>query len=142
VRPHPGKGSEDDVTSTAAERNAFHNTMSEKIGERAAGFLMDHLPPTDWADVVTKQDLAHLEAKVDLRFDEMDRRLDSRFESIDHRFEAVIGMLGNQDRKFDGLKDVFATRKDLESLNARYITWMLGSQASFFTAVALLFAFR
>jgi hypothetical protein len=139
---HTCKGSEDDVTSTAAERNLLHNTMSEHIGERAAGILMDHLPPTGWADVATKQDVAHLEAKTDLRFEELDRRLNARFEAIEHRFEAIDHRFDEVIRRFDQLKDVFVTRDDLHAMTSRYIGWMLASQASFFTAVALLVMLR
>jgi hypothetical protein len=92
------------MTSTAAERNLLHNGLSEKIGEREAAILMDHLPPTGWADVATKQDVAHLKESVDLRFDELDLRLTDRFVAIDQRFDEMdrrfTDRFGDIDRRF------------------------------------------
>jgi hypothetical protein len=155
------------MTSTAAERNLLHNGLSEKIGEREAAILMDHPPLTGWADVATKQDLAHLKESVDLRFDEMDRRftdrfgaMDQRFDEMDRRFTDRFGDIdrrfGDIDRRFDELErlsrdrdremhrrfselpSIFATRKDLETLMTRFVGWLFALMTIYFSLFSAL----
>ena len=47
---------------------------------------MGDLPPVGWADVATKQDLAALEERLELRIDVIESRLDTRFAQVDARF--------------------------------------------------------
>ncbi len=70
---------------TEQSRHQMLDALSAAIGEGPAMTLAEHLPPVGWGDVATKQDLAHLEARLDLRFE----AIDHRFESIDHRFDAL-----------------------------------------------------
>jgi hypothetical protein len=148
------------MTSTAAERNLLHNGLSEKIGEREAAILMDHLPPTGWADVATKQDVAHLKESVDLRFDELDLRLTDRFVAIDQRFDEMdrrfTDRFGDIDRRFDELErqsrdrdremhrrfselpSIFATRKDLETLMTRFVGWLFALMTIYFSLFSAL----
>lgn len=42
----------------------LNDLLREKIGEPAAGKLMDFLPPAGWADVATKTDLVALEHRL------------------------------------------------------------------------------
>ena len=46
------------------ERARYHlyQRLEEHLGAEAASTLMEHLPPTGWADVATKRDLDHLGA--------------------------------------------------------------------------------
>src|SRR5256885_4615654 len=43
-------------------RHQLYLRLEEHLGAEAASTLMEHLPPTGWADVATKRDLDHLAA--------------------------------------------------------------------------------
>ena len=43
-------------------RHELYLRLEEHLGPAAATTLMEHLPPTGWADVATKRDLDHLAA--------------------------------------------------------------------------------
>jgi hypothetical protein len=49
-------------------RHQLYLRLEEHLGAEAATTLMEHLPPTGWAEVATKRDLDHLRAatKTDL----------------------------------------------------------------------------
>ena len=40
-------------------RHELYLRLEEHLGSEAATTLMEHLPPTGWADVATKRDLDH-----------------------------------------------------------------------------------
>jgi hypothetical protein len=46
-------------------RHEMYSGLEEKLGASVADALMAHLPPVGWADVATKQDLAHLGERLD-----------------------------------------------------------------------------
>jgi hypothetical protein len=50
------------------------------LGDDAGLTLMEMLPPVGWADVATKQDLAHLQSHLELKMDALELRLEARFE--------------------------------------------------------------
>jgi hypothetical protein len=54
---------------------------------------MEMLPPTCWADVATRQELAHLEARIIQRFDQVEARLDHQIEALRFEFRADIANL-------------------------------------------------
>lgn len=43
-------------------RHQLYLRLEEHLGAEAATTLMEHLPPTGWADVATKRDVDHLAA--------------------------------------------------------------------------------
>jgi hypothetical protein len=61
----------------------------EVLGADAATTLIEHLPPTGWADVATKHDLADLARLVELPLDRLGEHVDERFNALDERFDAV-----------------------------------------------------
>lgn len=53
---------------TEQSRHDLYVRLEAALGTTEATTLMEHLPPVGWADVATKADLAHLEARLDVRF--------------------------------------------------------------------------
>jgi hypothetical protein len=49
-------------------RHQLYLRLEEELGTDAATTLMEHLPPTGWADVATKRDLDHLRDITEARF--------------------------------------------------------------------------
>src|SRR2546429_6230927 len=46
-------------------RHELYLRLEEHLGPEAATVLMEHLPPTGWADVATKRDLDAMDFKLD-----------------------------------------------------------------------------
>jgi len=92
------------VAITEKSRHELRKYLEESMGEERAMTLMDHLPPVGWADVATRQDLAHLREIMDLRFEAIEARfvaIEARFVAIDGRFGLMVtrGELHNELRK-------------------------------------------
>ena len=49
---------------TEESRYRLYSKLQEVLGEQEASVLMEHLPPVGWADVATKRDVDHLEARL------------------------------------------------------------------------------
>lgn len=84
------------MTSREQRRFRMRAALGERLGDEVAEDLMDSLPPFDWTQIATKDDIKRLE----LRFDATDQRfemIDQRFEVIDKRFDLV-------DQRFDLLE--------------------------------------
>jgi hypothetical protein len=71
-------------------RHELFLRLEETIGPEAATTLMEHLPPTGWADVAMKRDLDALEQRLDLRIDSLDQRMELRFEALEHKLLAAF----------------------------------------------------
>jgi len=67
-------------------RHALYERLEGVLDTEHADTLMELLPPVGWADVATKQDLAALEQRMDLRFE----AIDLRFEALENRFDARL----------------------------------------------------
>jgi hypothetical protein len=46
-------------------RHQLYLRLEEQLGAEAATTLMEHLPPTGWADVATKRDLDQLADRLE-----------------------------------------------------------------------------
>ena len=62
---------------TEARRTEMHIGLRESLGPRVADSLMEHLPPSGWADVARQSEVNLRFEVVDRRFEEIDRRLDA-----------------------------------------------------------------
>ena len=49
------------------ERLALRERLAEAVGSETAGLLMEHIPPSRWDELATKDDLRQLATKDDLR---------------------------------------------------------------------------
>lgn len=65
------------MTMTEARRTEMHIGLRESLGPRVADSLMEHLPPSGWADVARQSEVNLRFEMVDRRFEEIDRRLDT-----------------------------------------------------------------
>jgi hypothetical protein len=57
------------MTIAEQSRHELHQRLERVLGPEEATTLMEHLPPTGWRDVATKQDLDHVAERLELRFD-------------------------------------------------------------------------
>ncbi|MGA1163567.1 MAG: hypothetical protein ACO3V4_10880, partial [Ilumatobacteraceae bacterium] len=76
------------MTSREQRRFRMRASLGEQLGDEVTEDLMDSLPPFDWMQIATKDDI---------------RRLEIRFDGIDHRFEANDRRFDSIDRRFDGI---------------------------------------
>ena len=117
-------------------RHELYRRLEEVLGPEAATTLIEHLPPVGWADVATKQDLASLEERIELRFARVDdrfARVDDRFAQVDERFDRLEERL---DERFDRVDDRFGRIDDQfttsdENLGLRLDALGSGLRASF-----------
>jgi hypothetical protein len=58
-----------------SHRLEMHLKFKDVLGEKVAEIVMEHLPPSGWADVARKPDVHHLTEIVDLRFAHVEARL-------------------------------------------------------------------
>jgi hypothetical protein len=59
------------VAITETSRHRLHTTLEDVLGEEQAATLMEHLPPTGWADVATKSDLDQLRVATKSDLDQL-----------------------------------------------------------------------
>ena len=114
---------------TEQSRKQLYQRLEDVLGNEPATTLMEHLPPTGWRDVATKDDLAQLEERLTLRFDRdlarvesslnermsaLDRALTARMNALEREmtelrlsFEQFCGTtegrFGEMDRRFDDI---------------------------------------
>ncbi len=128
-------------------RHELYRRLEEVLGPDAATTLIEHLPPVGWADVATRNDLAGLEQRMDLRLARVEERLEARFEgrfdSINERFTAM------DDRITAAMCDLRATfehemRSQSDSfsqqLRSQTTTMVFGLVSVVLTMAALAFA--
>ena len=120
---------------TDESRHELYKRLEDMMGRGDATTLMEHLPPVGWADVATRQDLAHLCEIMDYRFQAiehrfqaMDARLDGRFAVIEARFAAVDARFG-----------LMVTRGELHSELRKHTIAMAGLMVTLFGLFPLLY---
>ena len=63
-------------------RHALYQQLEATLGLEAANTLMEHLPPTGWADVATRRDLDGLRAEMQGEFRVLRSEMHSEFAMI------------------------------------------------------------
>ena len=84
------------MSMTEARRTEMHIGLRESLGPRVADSLMEHLPPSGWADVARQSEMNLRFEMAARRFEEIDRRfegVDKRFDAIDSRMRFMIGTM-------------------------------------------------
>ncbi|MGA0957583.1 MAG: hypothetical protein ACO3TV_01550 [Ilumatobacteraceae bacterium] len=90
------------MTSREQRRFRMRASLGEQLGDEVAEDLMDSLPPFDWMQIATKDDIRRLE----IRFDSIDHR----FDSIDQQFEVMERRFDLVDQRFDLFESKLGTR--------------------------------
>jgi len=62
--------------------------LSDKFGPEVAAALMECVPPFSWMEIATKQDLAQLEQRLNLRFEVVDARFNQLESGLNARLHA------------------------------------------------------
>ena len=68
-------------------RHQLYSKLEDVLGAGEAATLMGYLPPLGWGDVPTKEDLRHLEERLDARFEAQEARFDAKLSDL----RAAIG---------------------------------------------------
>lgn len=107
-------------------RHDLYLRLEEHLGPEAATTLMEHLPPTGWADVATRRDLDQLRAVTEADLD--------RLRADIHHVEAILEV------KIDRAAE--RTRADLhKAINTHTVaivfTVMASNLAAIFTVAQL-----
>jgi hypothetical protein len=75
-------------------RHGLYQELEATIGRDHADTLMSMLPPTGWADVATKSDLASLERVLSAKIETVEHRLNASFqEALRHQLWATVGVM-------------------------------------------------
>lgn len=120
---------------TEQSRRQLYQRLDEVLGDEHATTLMEHLPPTGWADVATKQDLAQLEERLTLRFDRelarveysLNERMSSLERDLTARMDALERQMAELRMEFQHFRDLTERRFDeidrrFEEMEQRFLT--------------------
>jgi len=96
------------MASNEDDRYRLHQHLEEVLGRDDANTLMEHLPPTGWANVATKDDVEHLRVSMTHHLDQLRAQMvhefelrDARFDQIDQRFDTFrLEMKADMERAF------------------------------------------
>lgn len=81
------------MTINEQQRLGLHNALASQIGGDMAGVLMSSLPPFDWSQVATKDDLRNLPTR-----DEMNMKFagtDVKFAGMEVKFAEIRTEIAN-----------------------------------------------
>ena len=85
---------------TEAQRLALRTSLVDVIGESNATVLMEAMPPIDYDNLATRQDLALTAAALTNQTDALRYDFDARFGQIDARFARVDARFDQVDARF------------------------------------------
>ena len=82
------------MATTESSRLEMHLKLKSVLGDKVADTMMDHLPPTGWADVARKSDIDYLAALMDARFESVTTRINSLDNRIDRIAQGMWTLAG------------------------------------------------
>ena len=91
------------MATTESSRLEMHLKLKSVLGDKVADTMMDHLPPTGWADVARQSDINHLAALMDTRFAAVDTRINGLESRMDTRFETVTMRINSLENRIDSI---------------------------------------
>lgn len=83
---------------TEESRHRLHQKLDQTIGPEDATTLMEHLPPTGWADLPTR-------SEMNRRFDDLRSEMNHRFDLVDQRFVELDRRFVAADRRQESLEN-------------------------------------
>ncbi len=92
------------MTIADAERTALHSKLTDILGTKEASKLMEHLPPTGWDQLATKDDLEASEQRLGARIDGTNERLDAtnvRIDQTNERLDATNVRIDQTNERLD-----------------------------------------
>ncbi|MEY3680216.1 MAG: hypothetical protein RL547_828 [Actinomycetota bacterium] len=84
-------------------RLRMRTKFDEIFGPTVAGDLMESLPPFDWTQIATKDDLDRGLAIVNERIANVDQKFDGRFDNVERRLDLMDQRFGQIDREIASL---------------------------------------
>lgn len=102
-------------------RLRMRTKFDEIFGPTVAGDLMESLPPFDWTQIATKDDLDRGLAIVNERIANFDRKFDGRFDNVERRLDLMDQRFGQIDREIASLDTKVDKRFDTleKSINSK-----------------------
>ena len=82
------------MAPSKAQRLQLYEELVKKFGDEPAMTLMESLPPVDWHELATKDDLAALEERVNAKFEVVDARFDALRVELGARIDTGLTGLG------------------------------------------------
>ena len=110
------------MAPSKAQRLQLYEELVKKFGDEPAMTLMESLPPVDWHELATKDDLAALEERVNARFEVVDARIDTGLGGVRGEVAALRVELGARiDTGLAGVRgEVAELRGEMSAMNARF----------------------
>ena len=117
------------MAPSEAQRLQLYEELVKKFGDEPAMTLMESLPPVDWHELATKDDLAALEERVNARFEVVDARIDTGLAGVRSEVAALRVELGARiDTGLAGVRgevggvrgEVAELRGEMSAMNARF----------------------
>lgn len=90
------------MTINETQRFEMHLGLRNALGDDVAGALMEHLPPSGWADVARVRDIEHLRDSFDHRFSNLETKAEENFTRVDARLNAIVTGLWTAGTVFTG----------------------------------------
>ena len=89
------------MAPSRAQRLQLYEELVKEFGDEPAMTLMESLPPVDWHELATKDDLAALEERVNARFEVVDARFDALRTELGAKISELRGEMSVMNAKFE-----------------------------------------